>query len=380
MSKPRSTPHPASHAQPSRDGLAPRTERGPSAPAARGNTARRVGIVSSFAVLVGAAYLIIAPRVLSSYLRREAERAGMELTFASVSTMYPGDLRIDDLELRLPSAGVTLLARSLEAWPRWRALLGNEPPIEVIRASDVELTWADGSVGQFDVQLRVSGESGEAGSGWMALEGPQATLTTRGKTIDFALQARLELQHRGSEASGPLQLTLGDGVIDASDIVLTSPQRPRAPAASRGDTGLRVILRVEAGRFVAPGGLSVLGRAHVKGPDAGAGLDWANADAGARWMLDELVGQPFELEAALHLCDAGLEIDDIRVRSGVTQGEGALRYDDGAARGAVLLRRGALNIGVTLLPDGAQALLSPEPRWLARERDDLGEPCASAVR
>lgn len=182
MSKPRPTRHPASHAHPSRDGPASRSDRDASARAARSSAVRGVGIVASVAVLVGAAYLIVAPRVLASYLRGAAERAGTELTFASVSTMYPGDLRIEELEVRLPAAGVTLFARSLAAWPRWRALLGNGPPIDVIRASDVELTWANGSVGRFDVQLRASDDSGEAGAGWMELEGPQATLRRLGSS------------------------------------------------------------------------------------------------------------------------------------------------------------------------------------------------------
>lgn len=379
MIEPREIHQPTGDGHSPRDARPLRADRQRLARAVQSSFARRVVIASSCALLIGAAYLVFAPIVLSGYLRQAAARAGMDLTFASVSTLYPGDLRIEAPQLRMLAADVTLSARSLEARLRWHALFGDEPPIDVVRASDVELSWAGGSLGTLDLELRVSGDSSADGSGWMSLEGPRTTLTTPSRTIDFSLRTRLELQRWSVPDSGPFQVRLGDGLIEASDIASRSTGPSDVPAEKRGHTALRALLRVEAGRFAAPDELTLLGRVHVKGADAGVGLDWANADAGARWMLAELIGQPFELEAALQLCGAGLTLDDIRLETGLTQGTGVLRSVGDESRGALVLRRGSLSVGVRLLPGGAQALLSPEPGWLVKERSELDRPCAAAT-
>lgn len=106
---------------------------------------------------------------------------------------------------------------------------------------------------------------------------------------------------------------------------------------------------------------------------------WLGADDALRWMLSELVHHPFQLEASARICGRGLELEDIRFSSSITSAGGALHTNGESWRGAISLRRGSLLLGVSVLPSGATARLSPAPHWLVSELAKLTSSCANAV-
>lgn len=355
------------------------------AAAPRGRAARRrassvrvFGICAGAACLISLAYLAGAALLLPPYLRGAAASAGLELDFSSIRSLYPGELRVIDPELAAPGGDASLHARELHARLPWRSLLSSEPGTGVARAHGAALEWTKGYLGPFEVKLRLRTQpSGSGRAGWLAIDGKQTTLRAPKAALEFALRARLEVYHWSTD-SGALHVELGEGTIEASHIALErAPSDPAERGAERSD--LHAILRVDAGTVFEGHDFSLLGRAHAQGGDASVGFAWLGVDDTVRWMLSDLVNQPFQLEATTRICGQGLDLEDIRLSSGVTLAAGALHTDGESWRGAISLRRGSLVLGISVRPSGATAAISPEPYWLASELARLPNVCADTV-
>jgi hypothetical protein len=340
---------------------------------------RILGVLVGAACLLAVIYLLGAKLLFPSYLHGAARRAGLQLEFSSLASRYPGELRITEPRLFVPGGDAALQADSLEAELPWRSLLTSNPGVGTARADGAELEWPKGHLGPFDVRLRLrSRPSGSGGAGWLAIDGRQTTLRTPNAELGLVLRARLEVYHWSTEG-GSLHVELGEGTIEASHLSLQRAPTERAAARRVEPSDLHAILRVDAGTVFEGHDFYLLGRGHVQGGDASIAFDWLGVDDAVRWMLSDLVDQPFQLEATTRICGKGLDLEDIRFSSGVTGATGALHTDGDSWRGAISLRRGSLVLGVTVLPSGANANLSPAPYWLDGELAQVGSACANTV-
>lgn len=129
---------------------------------------------------------------------------------------------------------------------------------------------------------------------------------------------------------------------------------------------VQLSLRWSDAAFSAEQAFALRGQLNVAGDDAGVWLDLANASSSVRWMLAELAGQPFELEAALRMQRDGVAVEQVRLEAGLTEARGAVYWSE-QRRGAFLLQRGTGTIGIAVSPAGVSAELMPAPGWLTRQ-------------
>jgi hypothetical protein len=340
---------------------------------------REVWVVLGLALSFVVAYVLGAAPLLRSHLESSAERAGLALDIGSARSSWPGQFHFKDVELVAPGGTPSLRAARVDTRQRWRTLGSDPPALGEVHASGVQLRWADRELGPLMVELRRRGDS----SGWLVIDGPRTAMQWPGRTIELSLRADVELRHLAAGERGPIRIELGDGVIEATDIrVSQTPRPPQPPPNDGGADRWNVTLRAEGGSIALDGtqGFTLAGGAHATGGDSAAALQRWGIDDNLRWLIADLDGQPFVMKSWVRVCEQGAEIHTIRFQSGIVTATGALRAYGGGWRGALLLRRGSLAVGLELLEDGVAALLSPEPLWLAGARARLRDVCAGAVR
>lgn len=103
-----------------------------------------------------------------------------------------------------------------------------------------------------------------------------------------------------------------------------------------------------------------------RGDDAGLILALIDAPPAARLMFDELNGQRFTFSSDISISSVGVRAKRLKVSAPRVQAEGEFVLSDGGARGALLLRRGGLAVGILLNEGQSQVVGSPEPDWLGR--------------
>ena len=320
-------------------------------------------------LLCAAGYLAVAMVLIPWQLRREAARAGLEVSFQPAVGLDPRTLRMDHVVVTWAS-GSSLAARRLIVDPLWRTLFTSEPPIESAQLEHAELHLGTARLGPFEARLRLNATSQPRSVGWLALEGRSLTLATPAWSAELDLLGHLHAAHWGYDG-GALRIDVQEGVLEASRVDV---RRAGAPALAR--SSLQGMLRLESGTVWVGRQLSLVGRLHVSGPDAGLVLDLLGADEAVRLMFSALSGQAFELEAALRACSSGVELRQVRIQSGIHAAEGALHVDRSGRRGAILLRRGSLSMGVAVRGDRVDAELTPDPLWLPAAVTRLDDACA----
>lgn len=330
--------------------------------------------------LVWLAYFVGMAAVAPGELRDAAERAGLKLRVGSVRSLHPGELRVRDVELELPSVGALVSARELTLDPNWPSLFTAAPVVEGAQAPQLELRWASGSLGLLDARVRTPVvPSGEPGYGLIEIDGVGARWRTAAHAGTLTLRATLVLRHRQFEPGRPARVTLGDGVIDLSDVtLLEAPGSMALVAEGDGRLGMHAMLQLESATLDAERGFQTAGLVYLEGADASVGLALAGARESVRWMLSELEGQAFELEASLRACPAGLALDGVRFESGLTRASGALRAAAEGWSGALHVRRGSFSLGISVVPRGIETRLSPQPFWLGSELGRLPGVCVAS--
>lgn len=336
-------------------------------------------VVGSILSLLWLVYCAGVAVLAPARLRQAALGVGLRLEVGSVRSFYPGELRLQDVALEVPSSGAVVSARRVVVAPGWRALLSSSHVVESARASRLVLRWAGGSLGPLEARLhRPAAPRGEADEGLLEIDGAGARWQTASFAATSRLRASVELQYEEFEPGRAARVVLGDGVIEVSDVAwVEAPRRTALVAARDGQLGMQGILRLESATFDAERGFEAAGRVYLKGEDAGIGLELLGARESVRWMLSMLEGQPFVLEASARACGSGVALDGVRFESGLTGASGALRAAAEGWSGALQARRGSFSLGISVSPAGMQALLSPEPFWLDLELARLRDVCAA---
>lgn len=345
--------------------------------AVRGRRIHRWVLAGAALAVLWVAYFIGVAMLVPDELRRAADRAGLRLEVGSVRSLYPGELRIRDVELEIRSIGAFVSARQITVDPNWRSLFSSASAIEEARASQLALRWARGSFGPIEARMRGPAKpSGDSDYRMLEMDGTGARWRSATQAATLTLRGRVELRYDESEPGRIRRVVLGEGVIDLSEVVLVDARRATAVVEADAPLGISALLRIESALFDAKRGFEAAGRLYVKGPDASIGLDLARARESVRWMLSELEGQAFELESILRACGTGLALDGVHLASGLTLASGALRFVAGAWTGALQVRRGSFSLGVSVVPRGIQTRLSPQPFWLDAELARLRNVCA----
>jgi hypothetical protein len=334
-----------------------------------------VPIVSLLWLVYCIGVAVLVPR----QLRLAALGVGLRLDVGAARSLYPGELRLRDVELHVPSLGALVSARQVVVAPSWRGLFSSAPLVESARASGIVLRWEHGSLGPLEARVRrPSAARGEPDDGVLEIHGAGALWQTASHAGTSTLRASFEVQYDEFEPGRAARAVLGDGVLEVSDIALVEPPRG-APlvAASDGQLGMQAMLRLENATFDAERGFEAAGRLYLKGEDAGIGLELVGAGASVRWMLSMLEGQSFVVEASSRACGSGVALDGIRFESGLTGARGALRATAEGWSGVLQARRGSFSLGVGITPSGVQTLLSPQPFWLDVELGRIRDVCAA---
>lgn len=326
--------------------------------------------------LIWVAYVLYVTNWVPGELREAAARSGLELELGSVRSLYPGELRVRDVELAAPAIGAVVTAERVVVDPGWRSLFspasGNEA-----RVSGLALRWASGSLGPLDARWRGLATSGRASSeATVALEGDGVRWQTAAHAATMTVRGYVELRYHQLEPDGTARAIFEDASIEASRIVLVGASRATVAAAA-GDHhfGIRANLHLENATFDAERGFEAAGTMSVRGDDAGVVLDLLGARESVRWMLSALVGQSFEVASSLRTCRSGAALDGLRFESGLTRASGALRAAADGWSGALQVRRGSLSIGISITPGGVETLLAPQPFWLDTELALIRDVC-----
>jgi hypothetical protein len=209
-----------------------------------------------------------------------------------------------------------------------------------------------------DLALAWSGQPGAHLSGVLALRPVLLTLERPGADapMTLPLSARLDVTSPLREKEPPW----------------TRPRRMRGRLRLRSvgadghhdALGLRASLRVERARWSERAGLALKGRLRASGRDAGVLLELMNMEPALSWSLSQLREQPFRLELGLSWGASGVGLDDIRLDTAPIAARGAFRFDARGRRGALLLQRGRLVLGLRVQDDSARLELKPGPRRL----------------
>lgn len=323
---------------------------------------RGVLVVAGSLCLLEGAYVVFALGLLPRYFEDAARRAGLELTFAALQSWYPGRVQLEAPRVVGPG-GWSLASERLDLRFKLPSLVSRPLQIARAHAENVTVHWSNNHLGPAQLRLQPDGTPEAGRHGWVFVDGPQARLQLGAWAGQVDLHGHVRLQ-QPADAPG---FRSTEGAITASASQFRSLagalEGSREQALER--TGVQVSLRWSEAGFSAKQGFALRGQLSVAGGDAGVWLDLARASSSVRWMLAELEGQGFELEAAVRMQSGGVAIEQIRLEAGLTDARGAV-YWNAQRRGAFLLQRGTGSIGIALSNADVSAELMPDPGWLSR--------------
>lgn len=333
-----------------------------------GGVLRSVLVVVAGVLLLEGAYLLFAATLLPRDIQEASRRAGLEVTFASSRSYYPGRIHFEALRVVRPGAW-SVEAERLHLALDASALVWGELRAQRARAVGLKWNWNGNHVGPLEARWELGDAAAE--HGWATIDGERARLVIGAWSGQLDVEGRVQLQPQAGSEHGFL---LNDAKITASATDLRrAPANLDEKTAKSGSPSLRMSLRSPAAAYSRGQGFSLRGRLAVSGDDAGIWLDLANASSTVRWMLAELVGTPFELEAAVRMQRGGVAVEQLRLEAGMNGARGDLYCEEQECRGAFLVRRGAGSIGISISSTGVTARLMPEPEWLSLELERSGE-------
>jgi len=300
------------------------------------------------------------------------------------------------VRLALPSATgsswrqrLVVKARGSAELHEVEGILGLEP--SSLRLAQARLqghcAFRHGKLKSCDAELESDAASGRRGQvNWRAKRGVRIRVTL---TDDPAqqLRATLSCEHvqldvarpdadrpLTLEAAATLQLRAPLAGIDATHVVLAqallswqrSAQAPQQ-AAAPGE------LDFTRAQWSRTNGLEIAGRVRESGPDAAVLLDLLDVEPALSWSLSELRGRAFHLEMALRRSALGWAAEDIDLETHGLAVHGSVYWDRHAPRGALLVKRGKLELGLLLHGDSSELDLRPGRQWLSNAIRQLGE-------
>ncbi|HTQ06746.1 MAG TPA: hypothetical protein VMI54_22975 [Polyangiaceae bacterium] len=344
--------------------------------------------------------------------------ADLDIRATRTFTAYPGDLRAAELELD-PARGVTVRATGVHGRVRLRSLFTGSLELATLDAGRLDVSVA--TFGDFARTLADT-RGDDAGPTLGAASLGTSTFATSGLEIDHFRGTLGTLRVSGVAWHGPGKLSmssvlfaprllsaratarLGRGTLRRSergapvgtaegDFELTvarpdeSPgdeRRVRLSATLRGDiddthallhfgptlrishavltTQARILRTGSAGWD--PDSVSITAAVSGRGANAGALLELLDAAPSVRWMFEELNGEPYQFELRGSATKGSVNVAELRVETARTRAEGSLTRHDGQTRGAVLMSRGDLRIGLAMEGGNTRVVLAPPPGWL----------------
>lgn len=297
-----------------------------------------LAVVVAVAICAGAlqaGYLIFASAVLPSRLKWEVRQAGAELTFEELRSSHPARIVLMAPDVRGPAAWAfhareldVQLAGYLPFGDRWR----------INRCSVEEMFIQRGTASAGPLLATVVAPF-EASAGQIEVRGAETRVRLDGWSSVLELEMRARLDAWSEHGA-----RVGTGVVSL--------------VSARPD--VRAHFHLDGASFDAPRTFSAFGRLVATGSDAGVLLDIAAAGEAARWMLSELAGQPFEIEARIDARDGSIHMRDVRLETGSMQARGALRSDAGTTRGTFVVQRGRASLAVQISNAGISAQLAPQ--------------------
>lgn len=295
---------------------------------------------------------------LSARLGSLAARSGAVVRYDNAYILHPGTVHIQGLHIADPAGRWLVSARHTEIELAPASLLSG--PLRVTRvASDVRALES----GRFRlVESPGSIVAESAGPTWTVnAHAPRARLHAAGAALTGEVTARLQLH---VPDLGARVAELHGGTLEARDIVTDPPGPGPARLAMEADlTDLTGTLR-PGERF------RLSAHARVRGPDASPLFDLAGLPPGssARWAVSVPEGQLFTIDAHVVHTRHRLVLEDAVLRSGPLLVRGYLHERPGERRGAFLVHRGSLVLGLELTGDRADIVLGADEDWLASRR------------
>ncbi|MEO6600436.1 MAG: hypothetical protein ABIQ16_11220, partial [Polyangiaceae bacterium] len=197
------------------------------------------------------------------------------------------------------------------------------------------------------------------------LNSPRVDLTLFGEPRRFSLHAASRVGALFERA--PSTLTFSDGNVQAQRLPV-----PDEPAADR-ERKLELALKGAHATFSEAEGFAIAGSLTASGSDAGSILRLTEADPALLWMLSELDRTPFDMEVDVSVQPSRMAFEGVTLTTKRdAAAHGALFVDDGGARGAFLVRRGRLQLGVHVAPSGMTLDMGVNGEWLSRSLQEIG--------
>lgn len=162
-------------------------------------------------------------------------------------------------------------------------------------------------------------------------------------------------------------------VLRARSVSLIAKPSAQTTGEQQGPTALMMrgtLLPTTVGDTEHPITIALSGR----GADAGLVLDLVSAPAAVRWMFEELRAQPYTFALDCVIGPRAVRLQALKLTTERTTAEGALLLSSGHTGGALLLSRGALDLGIVLSGEETRAVDSPGPGWLESEARELAAP------
>lgn len=202
------------------------------------------------------------------------------------------------------------------------------------------------------LRLRLTDETGGAPKtelGHFELSSPRIELTVQQQRQQFSCKASGKLEQAAVE---PFGIALSDTTIHVER------GEPALGGALQGElVGMRAT-------WSGISGLSLSGHLTASGSDAGTLLDLGQAAPGARWMLSEIEGTPFQLALELDDQRGVFALEDVAITTARDSANGAMYLSDTGLRGALLVQRASFQLGIVLSPEGMRLETQATDGWL----------------
>lgn len=335
----------------------------------RGALAVVAGVLACM-LAIEAIYLVFAATVLPRRVQDEFHRAGVELTFDELRSWFPTQIALEAVVLRGDESWAVRAEQVVAAMgfdEGWR--------VQRVYASGVSLD-GEARAGPFELRLDMPTATS---AGHSSLVGDDVS----GSIGKWVMQMDVHVAGRIEQWSAEEEIRIGDMGVTLSGLDLSSltsssaasqtgGTEPLSAAESRsGVARVNAHLDVQSASISAGQGASIQGAVMLTGTDAGIWLDLAGAGGALRWMLSDIIGQPFTARGQVHARDGWLSVEQVELEIGPSRAQGALRTDGDRIAAAFLVRRGSSAIGITISEAGVSVRAMADPAWLTLHLHEL---------
>ncbi len=376
------------------------------------------GLATVFTLSLG--YLVLGNWWLRRSLERSAEAAGCELDYASAYTLYPGQFRLEGVEvmdcyggqlsLQAHSASgrlsiVSLVRDAFEIehlsvdahagrWGRvsWEGALridGYElKGAPELAFEELRMELADGVVRGArtedlrvrELEARASATAGVEEHVDVAIFANEVRLS-RGDDETFPWLEGLEIElHPGNEAGRWLDIRVEEATLDVrghrvvtgvmaalhvpaieSGAIVVDGGMLELPGMSVAEQPLHAQAHIDEARLSLSGSNRLRGTFVVAGSDAGLLLDLLRASESLRLTLSLIEGQPFLMAGLIDRSEDGTLLAQTELESEQITARGSMRLRPSPAQGRFQVTYGSLRFGICAGPNGSDLLLEATP-------------------